>query len=86
MKAMKLMVGHIHRHELHDGCLHETLGVIYVLVLRFVFVLSIPGPGLTVLLQGNVHLLTMMMVMDVHGYQRHNDSQAEHEYGQSFLH
>lgn len=47
MKAMKLMIGHFHRHELHDGCLHETLGVIYVLVLRFVFVLSIPGPGLT---------------------------------------
>lgn len=50
MKAMKLMVGHIHRHELHDGCRHETLGVIYVLVLSFVSVLSVPGPGLTGLL------------------------------------
>lgn len=50
MKAMKLMIGHIHRHELHDGRRHETLGVIYVLVLRFVSVLSGPGPGLTGLL------------------------------------
>lgn len=47
MKAMKLMVGHIQRHELHDGCRHETLGMIYVLVLRFVSVLPVPGPGLT---------------------------------------
>lgn len=86
MKAMKQMGRHIHRRDFHDGSRHVALGMVHILVLRLVLILPILSTRLTVLLQGDVHLLTMMMVMDIHGHQRKDDGQAEHEYGQSSLH
>lgn len=86
MKAMKQMGRHIHRRNFHDGSRHIALGMVHILVLRFLLILPILSTSLTVLLQGDVHLLTMVMVMDVHGHQRKDDGQTEHEYGQSSLH
>lgn len=86
MKAMKQMDRRIYRRDFHDGSRHIALGMIHILVLRLVLILPIPSTRLTVFLQSDVHLLTMVMVMDVHGHQRKDDGQAEHEYGQSFLH
>ena len=92
MKAIKQMGRHIRRRDFHDGSRHIALGMIHILVLLVLSallvltILSILCPRLAVLLPGNIHLLTMMMVMDVHGYQCHEDSHAEHDYGQSFLH
>lgn len=86
MKAMKQMGRHIYRRDFHDGSRHVALGMVHILVLRLLLILPISCARLAVFLQSDIHLLTMVMVMDVHGYQRHEDSHAEHDYGQSFLH
>lgn len=82
MKTVNVMINHIQRPKLHHCGRHVMLGmVLFVMIL-----LSILIACLTILLQDNVHLLTMMMVVDVHGYHRQDDSQAEHDYGQSLFH
>ncbi len=86
MKTVNVMINHIQRPKLHHGGRYVMLGMVFFLVTILLILLSILIACLTILLQDNVHLLTMMMVVDVHGYHRQDDSQAEHDYGQSLFH
>ncbi len=50
MKAIKQMSRRIYRRDFHDGSRHVALGMIHILVLRFLLILPIPSTRLTVLL------------------------------------